>query len=202
MKRILLQLTLSIAVFVPMLAPAELLIYKGVAKDNVTGAQGGLRVNWKFFLIIDHTSALFDVVSYTSINGIKHHTIDRTTNSHIVQVTGANGEVFSAITRIPSECEAEERPGNESVFFEGVNATLTVNENQTTSFPKVLIDHGVSLSYSSTSGQPFLREGAATFEFNQAETLKSNGSGETIETALARLAASVESLGYSLIGEN
>jgi len=202
MKSIIIKIALIAGILLPAQAPAELLIYKGVGKENFTGPDGGIRINWKFFVIIDHASGLYNLVSYAAVNGIKHYSISHQTNTHIVQVSGPKGKMFTAITHIPTECEAAERPGKESVSFDGADATLKVGINQTTSFPRVFSDHGMGLSHSTSSGRPYLSDGSATLVFSQSETTKSNSAGETLDAALDRAIAYVESLGYTPVVTN
>ncbi len=62
-------------------------------------------------------------------------------------------------------------------------------------FPKVLSDHGIGLSHSS-SGDPILDEGSIALVFSSAQTLASNSAGETLDIAFSRLVSYVQSLGY------
>jgi len=117
-------------------------------------------------------------------------------SSHIVELNGTNGKKQTAVTHIPTDCEAQENPGQEGIYFKGANATLTVNTGTTVSFPKVMTDSGNGLSHTQ-SGAPYSVEGSSLFVFNQRETQSSNQAGETLDTAFARLVAQIESLGYT-----
>jgi len=85
----------------------------------------------------------------------------------------------------------------EAVYCKGANATLTLNTNSTVSFPRILSDHGNGLSYSHTSGQPLLDDGAFQLVFDRPSTIASNQRGEPLDSALARLTDYLESLGYT-----
>jgi len=174
----------------------ELLIYKGASKETFFGNFDQERRSLKVLLIIDHDAGYFSSISYTTINGNKRYTTSQHTNSHIVELNGTNGKKQTAVTHIPTDCEAQENPGQEGIYFKGANATLTVNTGTTVSFPKVMTDSGNGLSHTQ-SGAPYSAEGSSLFVFNQRETQSSNQAGETLDAAFARLVAQIESLGYT-----
>jgi hypothetical protein len=100
------------------------------------------------------------------------------------------------LARTKSECETSESE-SESVFVKGPNVTLTVGTNQTTSFPRALTGSGGALFHTESSNEPVVVDGSFAVAFNKAETVASNVAGETLDAALARLVAYVESLGYT-----
>ncbi len=196
MKQFVLPLILLGSLLAPCCTRAELLIYKGIEKEIVTGDTNVLRPTWKVFVIVDGDSGNFARIRYATVNGSKTYRTLTHTNSHIVQLIGSNGRSYSAITRIPTDCDTQEFPGSESVYFKGPNVPLTVKSNLTVFFPRILTDTGVGLSFAPTNGVPILDEGSFVLTFNRTETFASNTAGETIEAAFARLVAYVRSLGY------
>ena len=196
MKKFTLPLILLGSLLAPCCTRAALIIYKGIEKEIVTGATNVLRPTWRVFVILDGDTGNYARIRYATVNDTKTYRTLTRTNSHIVQVIGSNGRSYTAITRIPTDCELQEFPGSESVYFRGPNASLIVNSNLTVSFPKVLTSTGVGLGFRATDGAPYLDEGTFVLAFNKAETFASNTSGETMESAFARLVIYVRSLGY------
>jgi len=196
MKQFMLPVILVGSLLVPCCTRAELLIYKGIEKEIVTGDTNVLRPTWKLFVIVDGDTGNFVRIRYATVNGAKTLRTLTHTNSHIVQLIGSNGRSYSAITRIPTDCDMQEFPGSESVYFKGPNVSLTVNSNSTVSFPRILTDAGVGLSFAPTNGVPIMDEGSFVLTFNKTETFASNTSGETMGAAFARLVAYVRTLGY------
>src|SRR5215813_5952075 len=180
MKTFALCLCFCACLLLPSLSRAELLIYKGVEKDSFTGLNRAERISWKIFVIVDHGKGFYARIAYATLaGGVKHYSTVSRTNSHIVQVTGANGKLYSVLAHIPTECEASENPGREGVYLQGPNANLTVNTNKVTSaFARTFSDHGLGLAHSSSSGEPYISDGAVVLVFNQAETVASNSAGE------------------------
>jgi hypothetical protein len=174
---------------------AELIIYKGTEKEINTGANNGAPINWKLFVIVDPAAGSYARIRYASISGTKTHRILVATNTHIVLVVGADAKTYTAITHIPTDCQAQESPGVEVVSFKGLNAQLKVSAGSTIVFPKILTDVGVGLIHSS-SGVPILDDVRRTLTFSPAQTLASNTAGETLNAALARLVNEVTSMGY------
>ena len=187
----------SACILVPMSSQADLLIYKGIERESITGETKALHINAKTFVIIDMETSNFARISYTTINGVKRLSTSQHTNAHVVQVVGANSRMFSVLSHIPTDCDAQESSGKEGVYLKGVNATLTVSSNATITFPKILTDSGGGLSHSKISGDPYLTEGSIVLAFNKVETLRSNNAGENLDAAFNRLVAYVESLGYT-----
>ena len=196
MKNSIIRLILVATILTPLLTTAELLIYKGSETENIVGENNALRVNSRVFVIIDHDTANSASVAYATIGGTKRYTTSQHTNAHFVTVTGPGSKTYTVLAHIPNECDAQENPGKESVSLQGPNASVNVNTNSTIFFPKTLTDIGNGLSFSTSTGQPHLLAGKILLVFNQAQTMASNQAEETLEAALARLVAFVESLGY------
>jgi hypothetical protein len=197
MKTIACHGVLLLALLTPAFSRAELLIYKELEKQTFTGEGEAVRTISKGYVIIDHFTGQFARVAYGTFFGAKHYWTWQETNSHIVQVTGAKGKIYSVISHIPTDCEAKQSDGNEALILKGANSTLTYNTGQTTSFPKTLNDYGLGLVHSSRTGTPAINEGTVVLVFSQSDTVASNAAGETVDTAFARLTAFVQSLGYT-----
>src|SRR6266496_969544 len=175
------------AILSPSIASAELLIYKGTETETVTGEYNGARYSLRLIYIVDHESANIGKITYYTLNGNKRHSKSTLTDAHFVTVPAANGKAYTVVSRVPTDCEAQSDPKSEGVYFAGLNATLKTNTNSTTVFPRVFGDSGNGLSFSTRTGEPLLVRGSLTLAFNQAETLRSNQAGETLEDALERL---------------
>lgn len=197
MNTLILRSFLAAAILAPIIAPAELIIYKGTEKETVTGQNNGLRINSKVIVIINLDTGNYAPIGYAILNGNKRLSTTQQTNAHIVQVSGTQSKIITVISRIPNDCDAQERPGKEAVVLKGANAMLTVSSNSTVSFPKTLNNNGSGLSHSSSSGELVLTDGIVLLTFNKAETLASNNAGESFDIAYARLLASVEAHGYT-----
>ena len=176
---------------------AELLIYKGATKETLFGSFDPQRRSWKVLVIIDHDTGYFSSIGFTTISGRKRYFTSQHTNSHIVEITGTKDRKQTAITHIPTDCQAQENPGNEGIYLKGANATLTVSTGKTVSFPKLMTDSGGGLSHSTQTGAPYIVEGSSVAVYNQRETVSSNEAGESLDAAFVRLTAQIESLGYS-----
>jgi hypothetical protein len=181
----------------PLLAHADLLIYKGTAKDGFTGEGHSLKVASKVILIIDRDTANVSRLQYGTVGGVKSYYTSQVTNLHFVTVTGANGKVSTVIARMPTECEQKEDPGSEGAYLLGANGSLSPDGKAMIAFPKVLSYGGRGLFYSDGSNQPTLGESSMTVAFNSQETVTSNNSGETLDSAVARFEAVLQSQGYT-----
>jgi hypothetical protein len=196
MKTCIFRLILAGTLLAPMLTHADLLIYKGTAKESYTGESHQIKVNSKVILIIDRDTANIARLQYATVNGNKTYYTSHTTNLHFVQIEAPSGKNSTAVTRLPSECEQKEDPGSEGVFLSGANGSLSPDGKATISFPKVLTAGGRGVFYSEQTTLPTLGESSMTVAFNSAETVASNNSGETLDSALARFEALVQSQGY------
>ena len=196
MKKLIARSIVVAVMIAPMLTRAELLIYKGIERETDTGGNNSLRINSKAIVIIDHDTGNFGRILYTTINRVKRRATNQYTNAHIVQVVGLRGKTSSIITRIPTECDMQENPGHEGVYMKGTDATLAVGTGANVIFPRTLTDNGVGFHYSTSSGEPIVTDGTLVLVFSKAETVISNGAGETLDAAFARHLAYIESLGY------
>src|SRR5258707_11068011 len=121
MKNLIVRSLLAVLLLAPFTSPAELVIFRGVEKESPFGNGDNLSINWKVIVIVDHDSGSFSRIAYATIRGPKRYVTSQHTNSHIVQVLGLNGKTGSAVTRIPTDCEASESPGKESIYLKGPN---------------------------------------------------------------------------------
>lgn len=200
MKRYLYHL-LAILVFSSVtMASGDLLVYKGTFRESYVGDSMSFRVSGKLFILVDLQNQTAARLEYAIVNGSKEYHTRQLTNIHILQVTGPKGKSFTAFTHIPSDCEAQLYPDQESMFFNGANSLLTANTNGTAAiyYPKVMNDTGNGLIHSRATGAPIIGQGSSIAVYNQSETLKANGASETLEAATARYSAYLESLGYIL----
>ena len=197
MKRYLYHL-LAILVISVLTSRADLLVYKGTFRENYVGDSMSFRVSGKLFLLVDVQNQTATRLEYATVNGSKEYHTRQYTNIHILQVTGPKGKSYTALTHIPSDCEAQLYPDQESMFFNGANSSLTASTNSTATvyYPKVMNDAGNGLIHSRFTGAPIIGQGSSMAVYNQGETLKANGAGETLEAATARFAVYLESLGY------
>jgi hypothetical protein len=197
MKKLILPLVLLSTLLTQIPARAELLVYKGIETETITGQGSVLRINSKVFVIVDHETGQLARLAYATINGVKRHSTSQDTNTHIVQVSGKNDRIYSVISRIPSDCEGATSPGHEALILKGANATLTFKAGETTSFPRTLTDYGIGFFFSTSTGEPGIDEGKAVLVFSQKETIASNTAGESLDMAYNRLLAYVQSLGFT-----
>ena len=195
MKQLILIITIITFVLLSPSSRAELIIYKGIEQEINSSANNGLPINWKVFVIVDHDTGYYARIRYATISGAKLYRTLVHTNTHFVEVVGADAKTYTVITDIPTPCQAQEFPGVEAVSLKGLNASLKISANSTVMFPKVLSVAGVGLSHSA-GGAPILDEIRFTLVFNSAQTLASNAAGESLDAAFSRLIADVQSLGY------
>jgi hypothetical protein len=181
----------------PMLASAELIIYKGTRKDSIMAEGHNLVLNSKLILIVDYASSQSTVFLYSSVSGIKRYSSTQLTNAHFVDVLGKSGN-YLAIAKSPDQCQIDSGVTGEGVYFKGRNANLKINKSSTASFPKIMSGQASGLGYSTNSGQPYLGEGTWKAVFDSSATIASNQDGETFDAAVARVTAQLESMGYSL----
>jgi len=191
------RLILAGTLLAPALAQADLLIYKGTAKESYLGESRLFKVTSKVTLIIDRDTANVTSLRSAMVNGYKAYYTSQVTNLHFVQVTGANGKVSTVIARLPTECEQKEDPGSEGAYLAGANGSLSPDGKAMIAFPKLLTYGGRGLFYRDNSNLPVLGESSLTVSFNSKETVKSNNDGETLESAQARFEAELQALGYS-----
>jgi hypothetical protein len=194
MKKLLL---LSVAVLLlPCFASAQLLVFKGASSDSYLGEGHTWRIVSKMIIVVDYGTGNFGRIDYTTFNGSKHYNTATYTNAHLVHFSGPNAKPYTAVTRIPPNCEGIST-NSESVYFEGADANLSVNPGITVSFPKTLSASGRSLLHAQPSGSPVLSQGALLGVFNSTETMARNQAGDTLDDAIAGYIAYVQSLGYS-----
>jgi hypothetical protein len=200
MNKYLSRFVILLTISIPFLVHADLLVYKGTFRENYVGDSTSFRVSGKLFIVVDLQNQSAARLEYTVINGSKEFHTRQLTNIHILQVTGPKGKLYTAFTHIPSDCEAQQYPDQESMFFNGANALLIANTNSNAVFyyPKVMNDAGNGLFYSQSTHHPVIAQAATIAVYNQSETLKANGAGETLDAATARYSAYIESLGYIL----
>jgi hypothetical protein len=196
MRHPILRLIVAGAFLAPALAQADLLIYKGTAKESYLGEGHVLKVSSKVILIVDRETANISRLQYATVNGFKSYYTTQTTNLHFVQVTGPNGKLSTIVARLPSECEQKEDPGSEGAFLTGVNSNVSPDGKAVVAFPKVLTGGGRGLFYNEHTNAPILGESGMTVAFNASETVLSNNGGETLASALARFETMLQAQGY------
>jgi len=196
MKKFTLALLAVIGLLTPNWASAQLLVFKGASSDSYLGEGHTWRIASKMIIVVDYSTGNFGRIDYTTFNGSKHYNTATYTNAHLVHLSGPNAKPYTAVTRIPLNCEGIST-NSESVYFEGADVNLTINPGVTVSFPKSLSAGGRSLFHSQPSGTPVFSQGALLGVFNSSETMARNQAGDTLESAMAGYIAYVQSLGYS-----
>ena len=200
MKKPIFILLLISSLLVPALASAQLLVFKGSSSDAYVGEGRTWRVAWKMILVVDYATGNFGRIDYTTFHDVKHYNTATYTNAHLVQVTGLNGKSYTAVTRIPTDCDRAEYPNREGLYFQGQNATLTIIPGEggiTVSFPKTISAGGRGFFYSSVTGQPVISQGALLGIFSLSDSQTRNQAGDTLDSAMENYIAYVESQGYS-----
>jgi hypothetical protein len=195
-------LSLLASILLPWPTDAAVLVYKGTTKTSYIGEGQTLKPAFKLYLLVDSETADVVRLEYATIDGIKGYSTGSSSNQHIVQFTLTQGKSYSAIARIPNDCQAAEDPGSEGVYLHGADAPLTIGTGVPFTFPKVLSGSGSALFYSDSSGQPVLWSGTLTASFNQTETIRANDAGETLDATLSRLRMNLEMLGYLSMNQN
>jgi hypothetical protein len=180
----------------PLLAKADVLIFKGARKDKMVAQCRKFTVSAKLTLIVDYESAKSAIVIYRSNNGIKRYSISYLANSHFVTVSGGQTN-YTLIARSPDQCQISSGSMTESVYFKGREAFVKFNAHSFVRFAKILSGYGSGLIYSTTSGQPGSYDATWTVTFNAPSTIASNEAGDTFEAALAKITAQLESMGYT-----
>ena len=193
MKTALFRGMISIAVLAACAAPAELIVYKGTAPITYIGQDQTLLVNFKMFLVVDHDTANVAELLYANGHGTKLYSTGTETNLHVVDVTGANGRIYTALSRQLSQCDIDSGSTSEGVFVRGISSPIPVSTNTTISFPKTLTseEHGYDPDL------VILVNGTLSVSFDKKDTLISNTAGDDLAAALARLVTYVQSLGYT-----
>jgi len=200
MKKPIFVLLLIAGLLVPTLATAQLIVFKGSSSDAYVGENRSWRIASKMIVVVDYSTGNFGRIDYTTIYGSRRYSTATYTNSHLVQVTGPNGKAYTAVTRIPTDCDQAENPNREGLYFAGPNSTLTIIPGAggiTVSFPKSVSGSGRGFFYSNSSGQPVISQGALLGMFNLSDSQARNQAGDTLDSAMAGYIAYVESQGYS-----
>ena len=181
----------------PVVTRADLLIFKGTAKESYTGEGHQIKLTSKVILILDRSTTNIARIQYGTISGFKTYYTAHTTNMHFVQIIGASGKLSTAVAFIPTECEQKDNPNSEGIFLSGANGTVTADGKAMIAFPKMLSGGGRGVFFSEQNHLPTMGESTMTVAFSQTDTVDSNNSGETPEAALARYEALVQSQGYT-----
>ena len=195
MKSPLFPLILAVAIFTAGPASAQLLIYKGTVKQSTTGQGASLKSTPSLYLIIDHATANTAQILYSTSGRTKVFSTTIGTNFHIVQLTGAKGKTIEAIAHLANSCDLSEGSSSDDVLAQGADSFLVLNGSTTITFPKVL--SGSSKVISSDSGTPAYVESTLTASFDAVHTQISNGAGDTLDAAVARMTSLLESEGYT-----
>ena len=195
MKQLITIITLFTLFLGSFSARAELLIYKGTEKFINTSLNNGAPDTQKLVVIVDHDTGYFGRVFYGTINGAKEMSFGLHTNVHIVPIVSVNGKSYTAITFIPTDCQAQTSPGNEGIALQGLNAQLKVSATNSVTFPKSMVEYAEGVTHNS-AGTPILDQYRRTITFSPVQTIASNTAGETLEAAFARIVTEVRAMGY------
>jgi hypothetical protein len=195
MKRNLTKWLAIAALLFPMLAPAELIHYKGTGRDVSQGRGRSLSLNLKVFLVVDTETENITLIRYAAAFGEKHYGVSAVTNAHFVHVTGAKS-TYTAITRVLSDCDREAGRTGEGALCSGLDAQLALNNSASTyTFPKLFKSSGSGVSFS--GGDPVLGEDWFQAVYDRPATVSSNEAGESLEDAVKRLVSQLEAQGYT-----
>ena len=200
MKNSISTLLLAAGLLVPGLAPAQLIVFKGSSTDAYIGEGRTWRIASKTIVVVDYSTGNFGRIDYTTFYGQKHYSTATYTNAHSVQVTGLNGKSYTAVTRIPTDCDQAENPNREGLYFSGSNSTLTIIPGPggiSVTFPKSISGSGRGFFYSNSTGQPVISQGALLGVFSLSDSQARNQEGQTLDSAMAGYISYVEGLGYS-----
>jgi hypothetical protein len=200
MKQPIFVLLLIAGLLVPNLVSAQLIVFKGSSSDAYVGEGRSWRIAWKSIVVVDYATGNFGRIDYTTFHNVKHYATATYTNAHLVQVTGPNGKPYTAVTRIPTDCDRAEFPNREGLYFQGQNSTLTIIPGEggiTVSFPKTISSGGRGFFYSNVTGEPVISQGALLGIFSLSESQARAQSGDTLDSAMTGYIAYVESQGYT-----
>jgi hypothetical protein len=193
MRTLNLLIATAVAIGIASQASAELVIYKGTLKQAGTGLGVSIKLNSQFYLIVDHATGSITGIQYATVNGSKTYDAQTETNLHIVQISGAKGKTIEAIAHTPNDCDISEGSTSDEVFVQGLDSTLDVGTGSTIVFPKVL--SGVGREVSESSGSIYI-DSMLVVSFDATQTPLSNGNGETLDAAAARIAGILEGQGF------
>jgi hypothetical protein len=200
MKKSLSVALLAAGLLVPGLASAQLIVFKGASSDAYIGEGRTWRIASKSILVVDYSTGNFGRIDYTTFLGQKHYSTATYTNAHSAQVTGLNGKSYTAVTRIPTDCDQAENPNREGLYFSGSNSTLTIISGAggiTVTFPKSISGSGRGFFYSNSTGQPVISQGALLGVFSLSDSQARNQAGDTLDSAMAGYISYVQGLGYT-----
>ncbi len=193
MRTLHLLIALAAALCVASPASAELIIYKGTLKQNASGLGVSMKLNSQFYLVVDHDTAAVALIQYVTANSSKTYAASTETNLHFVQMSAGKGKLIDAISQPPGECDLSDGNSSENVFVQGAEATLTLSPGSTVTFPKTL--SGTDKEVDTSSGNIYI-ESTLVVSFDKTQTPLSNGNGETLDAAVARISTSLEDQGY------
>ena len=195
MKRNLTKWVAIAALLFPMLAPAELIHYKGTRRDVSHGDGRSLSLNSKLFMVVDSQTANVTLIQYGAIFGQKRYSLNQMTNMHFVQTSGSQN-TYTAITRPLSDCDREAGFTGEAAFCAGVDAQLALRTGSTYTFPRLFKVSGQGVFFPSP-GNPVLAEGSFQVVYDRPTTVASNEAGESFNDAIDKLVRQLETQGYS-----
>jgi hypothetical protein len=173
---------------------AELVIYKGTIKQTGVGLGITRKITSQYYMIVDYDTADVGQIQYTTVNKAKEYSTHTITNLHFVQINASKGKTGEAISHLPNDCGANQGSTSESVFVEGADGALTVSPGKTITNPKMFSGGGTQISQSNF--QPVYVQSGLVVSFDAGQTALSNGNGETLDAAMARLSSTLEGQGY------
>ena len=197
MRNILWVMTLAVTLLAPGFCRAELVIYKGNVKIDKVGDGGKSQQRYHVWLLMDRATGNVSKIDYFSARGFKLYTVEEFQGLHTLAVLAGRGRTNSIIAQAETTFDQSNQVSVASVFIEGANSRLTVNQGSTISFPRILDwnSQGVAPFPGTSLSQSWTESGV--FAFNGSQTLSSNGHAETLAQAEARLVSALQTKGYS-----
>jgi hypothetical protein len=185
---------LALLCLLPVFARAEIVIERFTQTAKRTGEGVERTIRLKGWIIRDLDGASGASIATTVINGHKLYLVDRgTTRIFRTTISGKNGREYTVITQGVTETNETQVLSVSGLLYRGLNTTLQVSESRQLTYPRSLkgTAHRVELQ----DGY-ILDETTSTRTFSQTETRASNGLGDDVEAALAKIIQRLQQKGY------
>ena len=194
MRNNVLRLLLTVAVAVPALCSAEILVFKGSMNMRRSGGGGESRHPYRTFVIIDRDSGNVGKIDYYTVGGF--YCVNPVQNLSASKVALAGGRQMTVLAAAATTMTETNQVTVTSTFVRGTDGRLVVNRGATTVFPRLLDWNDRGVVPTADGSTSTMRDETGVLSFDQVSTVYGNSHSETLADEQSRLINYLQSKGY------
>jgi hypothetical protein len=182
-----------LAVCIPSLASAELLVYKSSEKSKFTGGGRETTYSYTGFWVLDLSNTNVMRIHAWTASGRKFYSVGSPT-FHWTALFGNNRTYFALnLGNVSTDPTYRWR----AAFVKGQCQTLITSDTASAFYPRTMSGSWLELTPNpSNQNDTGLSDVTLTFSFQKPMTVESNNAGETAQALIDRLSSIFESQGY------